>query len=195
MAVAQGFRYATAVLEYLEGQDKPAEVLDRVLNGTDRDHFKDIFLTELQSPTMTRIAKLLIEWLAHSAEPLTSTQLGIILAIDIKRSDNQVDEETIKSIVGSCDGWILIDESSIGGEVRLSHPCAKLHLQKQTQQWIPDIEDILVKTCIVEMPLEMVLARQIWPTRSGRRNTPSTDMRQNTGRRVCLTLSTLTSTM
>lgn len=95
------------------------------------------------------LAKMVLSWAAFAYEPLTKSELLTAVALmkdptlqDISEED-LVDEALLTSV---CAGLVVIDADS--AVVRLVHYTTQDYLKSIKEQWFPDVEFHLARTCL-----------------------------------------------
>jgi len=140
---AQGtFLWVGLVAEALRkcGATELKDALDEFPPGLDRMY--DRMLLQIDARRKEIAAKVLL-WVVMAVRPLTLSELGTAIELDIKcRGDFSIDQVTRDQVV-NCGSLLSIDSKT--DEVRLVHQSAKDYLLRKTPHSNPDLEPFRIK--------------------------------------------------
>ena len=140
---AQGtFLWVGLVAEALKkcGATELEDALDEFPPGLDRMY--DRMLLQIDARRKEIAAKVLL-WVVMAVRPLTLSELGTAIELDIKcRGDFSIDQVTRDQVV-NCGSLLSIDSKT--DEVRLVHQSAKDYLLRKTPHSNPDLEPFRIK--------------------------------------------------
>jgi len=140
---AQGtFLWVGLVAEALKkcGATELEDALDEFPPGLDRMY--DRMLLQIDARRKEIAAKVLL-WVVMAVRPLTLSELGTAIELDIKcRGDFSIDQVTRDQVV-NCGSLLSIDSET--DQVRLIHQSAKDYLLRKTPHSNPDLEPFRIK--------------------------------------------------
>lgn len=151
--VASRFLLAQLHLDSLVGKRSPKTLratLARLPSGSDAYDraYKDAMIRiESQIPDQVEMAKQALSWITCAKRPLTTAELQHALAIEVGTSEFDIDSvPQLEDIVSSCAGLVTVDKE--GDIVRLVHYTTQEYFVRTKDEWFPDMESDLARTCV-----------------------------------------------
>src|SRR5947209_6928770 len=100
-----------------------------------------------QNSRSSKFAMRVLQWIAFSMRPLTTSELQHALAVEI--GERKIDEDNlpeIEDMVSVCAGLVTVDEES--GTIRLVHYTTQEYFERTRVKWFPDAQKDIAMTCV-----------------------------------------------
>src|SRR5258706_11573932 len=94
-----------------------------------------------------KLAKRVLSWITCAKRPLTTSELGHVLAVELRES--QFDEENlslIEDMVSVCAGLVTVDKET--DIIRLVHYTTQEYFEQTQKSWFPDAEIDIATICV-----------------------------------------------
>ena len=106
-----------------------------------------------QIPGSKELAMQVLQWIAFTTRPLTTSELRHALAVEI--GERAIDEDNlpeIEDMVSVCAGLVTVDEE--GGTIRLVHYTTQEYFERTRIEWFPDAQTDIAMACVTYLSFD-----------------------------------------